>query len=139
MVRNRALTAVGIWNMLTIAGWIGSQTAATMMIVMSAPTSPQRIPSRMNGQRMNESEAPTSRMISISPARLKTAMRIVLMIRKRTVSPTSPTIAMPTVRIVLMTPREGVVLGLLRQDPLDEPVVGESVGHVVRRSPGRRG
>src|SRR5688572_2294018 len=70
VVRNCVLTAVGIWNTVTMAGWIGSHTAATRTIVTSAPISPHRIPSRMNGQRMNESEAPTRRMISISPARL---------------------------------------------------------------------
>ena len=55
---------------MTITGLIGSQTTATRMIVTTAPMSPHRIPSRMNGQRMNESLAPTSRMISISLARL---------------------------------------------------------------------
>ena len=58
----------------------------------------------MNGQRMKLSDAPTRRMISISFARLYTAIRIVLMIMNSTVSPTSPTTTIPTVRIVLMIP-----------------------------------
>ena len=33
VVRNRALTAVGIWKICTIAGWIGSHTVATRKIV----------------------------------------------------------------------------------------------------------
>ena len=70
MARNWSLTAVGIWNMFTMTGWIGSHTAVTRITVTSAPIRPHRIPSRMNGQRMNESEAPTRRMISISLARL---------------------------------------------------------------------
>src|SRR5262245_57896888 len=66
VARNWLLTAVGIWNMLTIAGWIGSQTAVTTRTVTIAPIRPHRMPSRMNGQRMKLSDAPTRRMISIS-------------------------------------------------------------------------
>ena len=60
---------VGTLNTSYITGWIGSQTIATSPMATSAPIRPHRIPSRMKGQRMNESLAPTSRMISISPDR----------------------------------------------------------------------
>ena len=53
--------------------------------VISAPSSPTSAPSKMNGQRMNASEAPTSRMISISSARATTASRIVLTMMNSTI------------------------------------------------------
>jgi len=43
--------------------------AVVILAVMIAPISPHRMPSRINGQRMKESLAPTRRMISISFAR----------------------------------------------------------------------
>ena len=54
--------------------------------VTAAPSRPTRAPSKMNGQRMNASEAPTRRMISISSARATTASRIVLTMMNRTIS-----------------------------------------------------
>ena len=54
---------------------------------MSAPRSPTRAPSNTNGQRMNASDAPTSRMISISSARATTASRIVLTMMNSTITP----------------------------------------------------
>ena len=62
-----------------------------MPSVTAAPMSPTSRPSKMNGQRMKASEAPTRRMISISSARAMTAMRMVLTTMKRTVSPTMST------------------------------------------------
>ena len=55
---------------------------------MRAPISPTIAPSKMNGQRMNASDAPTSRMISISSARATTASRIVLTMMNSTMTPT---------------------------------------------------
>ena len=66
--------------------------------VTAAPMSPTSRPSKMNGQRMNGSEAPTRRMISISWARDMTAMRMVLTTMSSTVSPTRPTTPRPMVR-----------------------------------------
>ena len=53
----------------------------------SAPSSPTSAPSNTNGQRMNASDAPTRRMISISSARATTASRIVLTMMNSTITP----------------------------------------------------
>ena len=39
-----------------MTGFTGSHTIATSTMVITAPISPHRIPSRMKGQRMNESD-----------------------------------------------------------------------------------
>ena len=52
---------------------------------------------------MNASDAPTSRMISISSARATTASRIVLTMMNSTISPTIPIITIPAVRTNVVT------------------------------------
>ena len=54
----------------------------------AAPRNPTKAPSKTNGQRMNASDAPTRRMISISSARAKTARRIVLTMMNSAMTPT---------------------------------------------------
>ena len=73
--------------------------------MISAPSRPTRAPSNTNGQRMNASDAPTSRMISISSARATTARRIVLTMMNSTMSPTTVTMATPAVRTKSVTVR----------------------------------
>ena len=57
----------------------------------------------MNGHRMKASDAPTSRMISISSARDVTASRIVFTMMKSTVSPTRTRTTIPAVRMTVVT------------------------------------
>ncbi len=76
----------------------GSASAVMTPSAMSAPSMPMRAPSRTNGQRMNASEAPTSRMISISSARATTARRIVLMMMNSTIAPMTARMTTPAVR-----------------------------------------
>ena len=59
----------------------------------------------MNGQRMNASDAPTSRMISISSARAKTASRIVLTMMNSAMTPTTRRRTVPAVRRMFVTVR----------------------------------
>ena len=87
----------------TIAWDSGSEPAYSSPRVMSAPSRPTSAPSNTNGQRMNASDAPTSRMISISSARATTASRIVLTMMNSTIRPTIPTIATPAVRTKSVT------------------------------------
>ncbi len=69
----------------------------------AAPRRPTRAPSKMNGQRMNASEAPTRRMISISSRRATTASRIVFTMMNSTTTPTSRRTTRPPVRRTLVT------------------------------------
>ena len=54
--------------------------------VSAAPSRPTIAPSNTNGQRMNASDAPTRRMISISSARATTASRIVFTMMNSTMN-----------------------------------------------------
>ena len=72
---------------------------------MSAPSSPTNAPSNTNGQRMKASEAPTSRMISISSARATTASRMVLTMMNSAMTPTMSSTTVPAVRRMFVTVR----------------------------------
>src|SRR6266545_2285853 len=64
----------------SIAPVTGPEAAKTTESATTAPSAPTSMPSRMNGQRTNASDAPTSCMISISSRRACTAMRMVFTI-----------------------------------------------------------
>src|SRR5438552_1429151 len=68
---------------LTMAFMTGPAATSTTAVAAIAPSAPTSIPSRMKGQRTNQSVAPTSFMISISSRRACTAMRIVFTITNR--------------------------------------------------------
>ena len=72
---------------------------------MAAPRKPTNAPSKTNGQRMNASDAPTSRMISISSARATTARRIVFTMMNRAMTPTTTSRTVPAVRRMFVTVR----------------------------------
>ena len=61
----------------------------------AAPRSPTIAPSKTNGQRMNASDAPTSRMISISSARATTASRIVFTMMNSTMNAITSRMTVP--------------------------------------------
>src|SRR5438128_9834651 len=63
----------------------------------AAPSAPTSMPSRMNGQRTNQSLAPTSFMISISSRRAWTAMRIVFTITNKATESIIPSAATPPI------------------------------------------
>ena len=60
------------------------------------------MPSRMNGQRTNQSVAPTSFMISISVRRAYTAVRIVFMMITTLITSSIRAMAAPTPSMMLM-------------------------------------
>src|SRR5712692_975008 len=75
-----------------VTGPAAAKSTASEMIAPSVPTS---MPSRMKGQRTNQSDAPTSFMISISSRRACTAMRMVFTITKRATNSIIASTAMP--------------------------------------------
>ena len=105
---------------------------------MSAPSSPTKAPSKTNGQRMNASDAPTSRMISISSARAKTASRIVLTMMNSAMTPTTSSTTVPAVRRMSVTVSTRVDEVLDVDDVADDRVIAERLGRRRRRRPGRR-
>ena len=81
----------------------GAAASARIASVTPAPRRPTKAPSKMNGQRMNASDAPTRRMISISSRRATTASRIVFTMMKSTTNPTRTRTTTPPVRRTFVT------------------------------------
>ena len=84
---------------------------------------PDEAPSKTNGQRMNASDAPTRRMISISSARATTARRIVLTMMNSAMMPTTTSSDRPRRP---QDVRDG-------QDPLDQLLDVDDVADDARR------
>ena len=101
---------------------------------MTAPSRPTSAPSNTNGQRMNASDAPTRRMISISSARATTASRIVLTMMNSTISPTMPTMATPAVRTTLVTVSTRWTSASDVEHVAHDGVLAQALGHRVDSS-----
>ena len=111
----------------------GSAAAASTASVIAAPRNPTNAPSKTNGQRMNASEAPTRRMISISSARAKTARRIVLTMMNRAMTPTTRRRTVPAVRRMFGDGQDPLDEVLDVDDVADDRVLAQGVADVRTR------